>query len=1148
MNDESNPGHQHDLSEEALAEALENLIEGRPSLEGISGEASEEEAAELAGLSSASAAWQQKLAARLAETPRRAKSSAPQRTQQFYLWGGAAMAASLLVAVGVAGWWTIHNTPERLMAEAYSQTRIFELRMPGADYADVTPQQHLRGSDTGRESSRLLDARARIERHLESSPDDPHWLQLEARADVLEEKYDPAIDILDRLIAAGPVTSSLLEDDAVAYFQRGEATGSENDRATALDYLRRADELTPDDTLVLFNEAVVLEDRGQYINAVETWNRYIQFERDPRWLADGRRRLQALEQKLEQMKSHQGRVEQHLNSPTAMRVLAGDPVALAALDEELSTTLLPRLLEAAYPMPVDRSRGSPGADACVDPCKAARTLLQSLAASLQRNHHDSWLTQLLPAETSSPDPKFIQAARLLGQSIHADSQGDFNTALKSSEQAVALFHAVGNEAGEDRAELEVSYTQMRNSNMTECYRVGHPVLGRDARFAWIQIYALMQNTLCDPAPGTAGEDNPSFLRAIDLAHESGYAMLEMRGRNLLGAAAVDRGDTEVAWQIYLPTIERFYSGDYPPQRAYASLSALAEVEETTPRVQEALLLQREVVHVLEMTQNLQVIPTERFNLAAAAIRAGAIPEAEAQMRLAQSELAAVGGGSSVHALLEENEIAMAEIYLSRRDLTAAGRMLDEANKQMEGENNSYHRKDYAVARGQLALAEGHAGVAEPLLRDAILEEERLAGKSGPDGIVLAQQDRDLYAVLAGVWLAQGRPADQVLALWERYRLRILGVPAPVCANQALDCLEPKLAAALAGFGSDRLVGQIVLLDRLLLYRATAQGVAWTEEPVSKEEVLAAATPLERAVSSPLTGVNEVHRAARRAGELLLDPLALATAGSASQLLIESDPLLGNLPWPSMETAAGAIGLQFNLEELPSVALDRRLEGSVSRQRLAGRPLIVGASTANSDGPLLPEALDEAKAVAQFAGDSNLLLADQATETRVAARLSTATAIHFAGHAEDRGGEARLLLAPADSGSRATDQSEPYLDSALLRKYPPRAARLTVFSACSTGKKEEGWNHGMVDIVDTLASLGVPDVVATRWQIDSASAVPMMDAFYAGLAKGLTVPQALTAARQSLIRDPRYRHPYYWAAWYASGWGRENLSQVFQASR
>jgi CHAT domain-containing protein len=82
----------------------------------------------------------------------------------------------------------------------------------------------------------------------------------------------------------------------------------------------------------------------------------------------------------------------------------------------------------------------------------------------------------------------------------------------------------------------------------------------------------------------------------------------------------------------------------------------------------------------------------------------------------------------------------------------------------------------------------------------------------------------------------------------------------------------------------------------------------------------------------------------------------------------------------------------------------------------------------------------------------------------------------------------------------------------------------------------------------LASLGVPDVVATRWQIDSGSAVPLMEAFYGGLARGLTVPQALTAARQTLIRDPRYAHPYYWAAYYASGVGNSTLRQIFHASK
>lgn len=1113
----------------------------------LAADASQEETAEIGSLASASRDWQHNFAAELARTPRRRPhSEVGKRVSRVYLWAGACVAASLLIGAVLIGWWQRANTPERLLAEAYTHARIFELRMPGAAFAPVTPETHFRGSAADHESAKLLDARAGIERHLENSPQDPHWLQLEARADLLEEKFDPAIDILDRLLAAGPVTSSLLADDATAYFQRGAATGSENDRSTALEYLRHADELNPDDPVVLFNEAVAMEDRGQVMNAVETWNRYLRFERDPHWLADGRRHLQALEQKLNQLKTHQSRMEQHLGTPEAMRALAADPAALAALDEELSSAELPRLLNSAYPMPVDRSRGSP----CTDDCQAARVLLHALSASLERNHQDSWLTRLLPSDSSLDDQNFIPAAHALAQAIDADYVGDYLTGEREALTASRLFHRLGNLAGEDRAIVERSYALVRGSNHPGCYRAVHPLLGRDPQFTWIAIDVLTQDTLCDSSPGTGAENYPSYLRAVSLAQERHYTMLEVRARNLLGATAVDSGDSEAAWNIYLPTIRKFYSGDYPPFRLYGTLSGLEEVEQTTPRIRQTLLMQQEVVGVLALTQSRELIPTERLKLAAAAIRAGALAEAQEQMALAQSELAANGGGNSVKGYLAENEIAMAKLYFERQDQAAAGKLLDAAQLHIAGEHNTLHQRNYAVARGQLELAQGRANQAEPLLRASVLEEERQTGNGGAESIARAQQDRALYAVLAGVWLEQGRPDEDILALWERYRLRILGGFAPVCPDGGLACLKPKLIGELAALGKDQVLGQVVLTDRLLLYRASAEGVVWTQVPVRSQDVLAATEPLERAVSSPATPMDAVDEAARRVGSLLIDPLNRpdATPGNGGALSIEPDPLLGNLPWPSVETGAGFLGLQFNLEETPSLLLNRAPHAfGILVARPTGRPLIVGASVASGDSQLLPEVLVEARAVARFDTDPNLLLAEKATATQVAAHLATASAIHFAGHADQQGGVTRLLLAATTTATAGIDADKPWLDSDVLRQHPPRTARLVVFSACSTGKKEEGWNHGMGDIVNTLAALGVPDVVATRWQIDSGSAVPMMNAFYGGLAQGLSVPEALTSARRMLIRDPRYRHPYYWAAWYASGSGKSDLRAVFHAS-
>ncbi len=89
---------------------------------------------------------------------------------------------------------------------------------------------------------------------------------------------------------------------------------------------------------------------------------------------------------------------------------------------------------------------------------------------------------------------------------------------------------------------------------------------------------------------------------------------------------------------------------------------------------------------------------------------------------------------------------------------------------------------------------------------------------------------------------------------------------------------------------------------------------------------------------------------------------------------------------------------------------------------------------------------------------------------------------------------------------------------------------------------------MGDIVDTLAALGVPEIVAH----------PLANRFlfrrsHDGRLLQRPGPRTyrIPGSHRSpavLIRDVRYRHPYYWAAYYASGSGNSNLSHIFQAVR
>jgi tetratricopeptide (TPR) repeat protein len=1105
----------------------------RESQRALSEDISPEEATELKQFISTTPQWQRRLALELAQTSHGSKNAG--KLLHIARLSGA-VAAVLALAFSAALWWRHKTAPEQLLAEAYTQSRTFDLRIPLAGFAAVIPPTHLRGGATDREPAPLLTARAEIERRLEQSPADPHWLQMQARAELLEERYEGAIDILDRLLAAGPVTSSLLLDDGTAYYMRGIASGSENDRATALDNLRRADELAPNDPVVLFNEAIVMEDRGQVMNAVETWNRYLKFEHDPHWQEEGRRRLQSLEDKLNRIKTHESRMQQHLATPQAMRALAAAPAALAGIDEEFSTTLLPRLLDAAFPLPVDRSRGSP----CTENCTAARSLLNALAVSLERNHKDPWLKDFLPSGSAPIDNQYVSAAHALGEAIDANTRGDYASAESWSLQSQQLFQRLKIPAGEDRAETERVYAEQRSFTFALCQQNAESLIGHRDQYGWIQAQATSLAAGCDPRAGASMND-PLFRRAFNLAQSHHYLLLELRARTGLAGWAFQSGDNEDAWHLMLAAIRCFYAGDFPPFRAGTFMASLVMVEEGTPRVHLSLLLNREALGLFELGNNRTIIENTRGHLIRAALRANALHEAEQQMQVALRRIKSLPNQRSGYGA--EMELGLADVYLGHGDWTAAAKQLGAASEVLAGEDNWLQQAQYATERGDLELALGHPERAELTLRDAILTEELHARGAGPSSAVSARNDRALYAALAGVWLAQLRPGDEILALWERYRLRILQKPVPVCANERLDCLKTEVDRALdRDFSNRKLIGQIVLRDRILLYASNGNRVEWSQSLMAQSDLSSVVEELDRVASSPSSSQASVDQAARRVGYVLLDGGRLLPPPSRA-ILIEADPLLGNLPWVCVETAGGPIGLGFALEELPSLLLDRRSpEATPHPGRSLGSPLVVGASIAAGEGQALPEVLGEARLVAGKSSEPYLLLAAAATEQHVLTHLQSAPLIHFAGHAAQYDGQTRLLLAPS-----GTFGDQPYLDQSILRRNPPRAARLAVFSACSTGKREEGWNHGMGDIVDTLASLGVPDVVATRWQIDSASAVPMMDAFYRGLANGLTVPQALTAARQSLIRDARYKHPYYWAAYYASGMGNTDLREVFHGS-
>jgi CHAT domain-containing protein len=66
--------------------------------------------------------------------------------------------------------------------------------------------------------------------------------------------------------------------------------------------------------------------------------------------------------------------------------------------------------------------------------------------------------------------------------------------------------------------------------------------------------------------------------------------------------------------------------------------------------------------------------------------------------------------------------------------------------------------------------------------------------------------------------------------------------------------------------------------------------------------------------------------------------------------------------------------------------------------------------------------------------------------------------------------------------------------------------------------------------------GTRSMVVSQWRVNSASTSRLMKNFYQALARQPNhhKSQALREASMHLLKDPRYRHPFYWAGFVLLG--------------
>jgi CHAT domain-containing protein len=324
-------------------------------------------------------------------------------------------------------------------------------------------------------------------------------------------------------------------------------------------------------------------------------------------------------------------------------------------------------------------------------------------------------------------------------------------------------------------------------------------------------------------------------------------------------------------------------------------------------------------------------------------------------------------------------------------------------------------------------------------------------------------------------------------------------------------------------------------EGLVVWVFDDRGVRSTLVRLDSEGLIRSAAEFTEMCSDKNSDLGEIQAAGRKLFDLLISPV-LGEINPSRTLVIEADDLIADLPFGALLGRDGHyLGETYRVVSSFGLLYQQVLRSS-SRFSPADHALIIG-STANTTEELslepAPDVLNEANEVAKRFIKPQLLEGSDATAEKMESFLPQAHIVHYVGHAVSSPKmEGLLVFASSTSGKKSSvlwgaNRVSPKLFA---------QSKLVVLSACGTGKSYRGRKKINGELMRSIFASGVPDIVASRWNVDSSATKEYMDAFYSNLLAGRSASSAVQQAETEMRTRPDRRHPCYWAAFTIFGRG------------
>ncbi|MBY0495518.1 MAG: CHAT domain-containing protein [Cyanobacteria bacterium] len=406
--------------------------------------------------------------------------------------------------------------------------------------------------------------------------------------------------------------------------------------------------------------------------------------------------------------------------------------------------------------------------------------------------------------------------------------------------------------------------------------------------------------------------------------------------------------------------------------------------------------------------------------------------------------------------------------------------------------------------------------------------------------------------------------DRLLEQWTAVRAQVrtaspayaaLQQPQPIDLKELQgSLLDARTSMVAYHLGRDR--GYVFVIDKDSIAVETLPAMT-VIDAVARRYHEALSRELEGLAAAQAAGASTAAaKAGRELAALIWKPIEARVKGR--RLLIVADRALHYVPFAALPTSAGTSVLaSHEIVYLPSAAVLASLRAGSKRVTLNASTAVFADPVFSKNDPRFAASSDssgahsragqdglyarlrfsrrEADAIGERAPGAYQALDFAATKSAVVSRdLRKYSVLHFATHGSlntEHPELSGLVLSLFDKNGKPID--------GFLRLHEiynlDLNADLVVLSACRTALGREVHGEGLIGLTRGFMYAGASRVVSSVWNVDDRASALLMSRFYDAMrVKQLAPAAALRDAQLSLMNDPRWSSPHYWAAFSLQG--------------